>query len=134
MVPRAGANVRSIRKNFSNIFRREVSEFGTLWHGYNWCTHNIIESDPFAGSNQATNAEENSSSQNSVSRTWLDKKPETWQPSVRINDNETVVKFYSYSELETKAFYSHIDTYKVGQYTCKSENIMIAKNGNGYNF
>jgi hypothetical protein len=118
----------------ASIFMREVSEFGALWHGHNWCTHEIIESDPFEHINQTTNEEENGSSQNSVSWTWLDKKPAIWQPSVCINDVETVVKFYSYSELETKAIYSHTDTFVTGQYTCKSENIIIAKSGNGYCF
>jgi hypothetical protein len=117
----------------ASIFMRKVGEFGALWHGHNWYMHVIIESDPFANMNQETN-EENDSSQNSDTWKWLDKKPEIWQPLVRINDNETIVKFYSYSELETKAFYSHTDTFKTGKYTCTSENKIIAKSGRGYNF
>lgn len=118
----------------ASIFMREVSEFGALWHGHNWYTHSIIESDPFEGLIQSANEEQNDLSQNSVSWEWLTKKPEVWQPSVRINDSETVVKFYSYSKLVTKAFYSHTDTFVTGKYTCKSENVIIAKNGSGYCF
>ena len=44
----------------ASIFMREVNEFGALWHGCNWSTHEIIDKAPFAHSDQPRRDSEDS--------------------------------------------------------------------------
>lgn len=118
----------------ASIFKREISEFGAFWHGHNWDTHNIIDTQPLFDINQIQEKDEINSAKKVDKWEWLEAKPEQWMPSVSINNEQAIVTFFTYSELGTKAIYIHTDTYNLGKYSCKTEKIMIAKGGSGYHF
>ena len=119
----------------ASIFAREIHEFGAMWHGCGWSTHEIIDKAPFDYFNQTQGDSEGRISDTKVDGwTWLVKKPKEFQPSVCKKNDKIIVTFYSFSGLCTEAICRHVDTFQAGKYSFKTKQIMIAKGCGGYIF
>ena len=119
----------------ASIFLREMNEFGAMWHGCEWSTHEIIDKDPSDYFNRAQeDAKENISPPRIGKWKWLKDKPDEWQPSVCKGKKNIIVTFYSYSGLGVDVIYLHVDTFQPRKYSFKTKKVMIAKGGGGYIF
>ncbi|MBO8128637.1 MAG: hypothetical protein H0Z39_05490 [Peptococcaceae bacterium] len=80
----------------ASIFARELTEFGAMWHGCNWSTHEILDDNPseFPYSiNYST--DENWD--------WLEPKLLEWKLQVSIKDGIISVTFFTY--IKTKQIF-----------------------------
>jgi len=119
----------------ASIFEREVNEFGAVWHGCSWSTHEIIDKAPSDYFNQTQRGSEERIPHSKVDDwTWLKKKPKELRPSVSKKNDKIIVTFYSFSGLSTEAIYRHVDTFQAGKYSFKTKEVMIAKGCGGYVF
>ena len=118
-----------------SVFVREINEFGAMWHGCEWSTHEIIDKAPSDYFNQTQgDSEKNITPPRGDEWTWLKEKPKEWQPSVCKKNDKIIVTFYSFSRLGTEAIYRHVDTFQAGKYSFKTKEVTIAEGGGGYVF
>ncbi len=119
----------------ASLLRRELREFGAMWHGCNWGTHFLLDNDPWKDgppSEGASPLERPTS--NADQWKWLGPRPAEWGPQVRMENGQVTVTFYTYSGLEKQAIYRHTDTYRAGKYRAKVEQEKIAEGPEGYLF
>lgn len=119
----------------ASLLRRELREFGAMWHGCNWATHFLLDDDPWKG---GAPRDDPSPLERPTSKAdqwkWLEPRPTQWGPQVRVENNQVTVTFYTYSGLEKQAIYRHTDTYRAGKYRAKVEQEKIAQGPDGYLF
>ena len=119
----------------ASIFIREMSEFGALWHGAGWSTHEILDKAPSHHGDRPQGDFDGYIPHTKVDEwTWLKKEPKEWQPAVRKNNDKITVTFYSFSGLGQEAIYRDVDTFQAGKYPFKTKQLIIAKGGGGYVF
>jgi hypothetical protein len=110
----------------ASLLRRELKEFGGGWHGIQWGMSTVLDDTPW---NQPPRSEEDSMSMYPESKPeewkWVAPRPESWRPEVRLEKNEAIVTFYSYTPLaaelddgkeEKERIIRHIETYRRGKY------------------
>ncbi len=119
----------------ASLLRRELREFGAMWHGCNWGTHFLLDDDPWKGgvpSEDASPLERPTSKADQWK--WLEPRPTQWGPQVRMDNDQVTVTFHTYSGLEKQAIYRHTDTYRAGKYRAKVKQEKIAEGPEGYLF
>lgn len=118
----------------ASLLERECLEYGALWHGLNWSTHEIIDSRSLNGETEKNQGEWVLEAPWAAELTWDKQKPGSFTPSVTKEINKITVKFYSYSEMGEQAIYRHIDeyTYKKGGFKTTTE--VIARGAGGFLF
>lgn len=110
----------------ASLLRRAFKEFGSGWHGVKWGMHSILDADPWQLPRPADD-EPLPLAPRSAARAWkwLTARPARWQPTVRWDEQQVVVTFYSYTplagvlengDIETERIYLHTDTYRRGKY------------------
>lgn len=107
----------------ASIFARETNEFGAIWHGCRWDTHEILSSelkkiDPIPYALVLKDM----------------KRPVKLTPRVIVGRDTVKVIFYTYSGLNEEAVCRHVDTYKRGSYVFTTEETIVAKGQGGYYF
>ena len=118
----------------ASLLRRELKDFGALWHGVTWGTHYVVDENPLTKV-----ADENADPMRqpmSQSRDWkwLERPPMDWTPHVVLEPDRAVVTFYTYSGYEKEAIYRHVDVYRRGKYRPRVEQTKIAEGKQGYMF
>lgn len=112
----------------ASILQREFQEFGAMWHGQNWSTHMILDSDPWQLGREAMVDE---FSQMPVGNPgtwkWAEPKPKEWRPRVRIEEDAVEVTFYTHSCLGRQAIYRHTDVFRPGSYRFSTKSTVIAQ-------
>ena len=117
----------------ASLLRRELREFGAMWHGCNWQTHFLLDSDPWKGGPPSEDASPLERPTSGIDQwKWLGPRPTQWGPQVRVEDDQVTVIFHTYSGLENEAIYRHTDTYRAGKYRAKVEQEKIAEGPEGY--
>ena len=119
----------------ASLFAREAAEFGALWHGSSWSTHEILGEAPSQFPyGKASRRGIEDPDHNHDEWKWLEAKPEEWMPMVCEEGNVITVVFYTFSGLGGHGIYRHLDTYEKGQYQFKTEKKLIAEGTGGYVF
>jgi hypothetical protein len=82
----------------ASILRRELREFGGGWHGIQWGMNTVLDASPWesvptVGDEPATDRP----TSKPHDWKWRSPQPETWSPEVRMDQNQVVVTFYSYT-------------------------------------
>jgi hypothetical protein len=112
----------------ASILKRELDEFGAMWHGCSWTAHQILDADPWQG--PAPSEEDNPMDHPSWPASkwkWKTNKPLDWRPSVTVNGHVTRVKFYTFCAIGKEGIYEHIDEYRPGEYRFTTERRKIAE-------
>lgn len=119
----------------ASLLRRELLEFGALWHGCNWRTHFVLGDDPWKAEppNDGDSPMERPASKAQQWK-WLAPRPTQWGPQVRVENDRVSVVFYTYSGLHKEAIFRHTDTYRAGKYRPKIEQKRIGEGPSGYAF
>ena len=119
----------------ASIFAREAAEFGALWHGCSWSTHEILGKNPIKRASTAKplgrNKEE---ADDSSGWNWLEPEPETWKPAFSENGDCLLVAFFTYTGAGQEAISGFVDTYSRGSYKFSTEVKVIATGQVGYIF
>ncbi|HWA98736.1 MAG TPA: hypothetical protein VG713_09600 [Pirellulales bacterium] len=118
----------------ASLLRRELREFGAMWHGYNWMTHVVLDDNPLGipvvGNDDIMQRPSGKPDQ----WKWLDAEPKAWAPEVSVENDRVLVTFYTYSGLYKQTIYRHVDTYEPGKYLATSEDKAIAEGPPGFAF
>jgi hypothetical protein len=118
----------------ASLLRRELKDFGALWHGVLWGTHHVVDDDPLKGAG-AENADPMRTPMSKPEDwKWLEPRPTDWQPRVVLEPDRAVVTFYTYSGFEKEKLFRHIDVYRRGKYRPRVEEAVVAEGPAGYRF
>ena len=118
-----------------SIFKREIQEFGALWHGKDWSTHTILCTDPWDIEKDVKKIDIlTHPSPNDKEWDWIDDKPNDWKPCTLRDKEQLVVQFYSYSALGRQTIYKHTDTFVPVTYQFIKNTTVIAKGPAGFMF
>jgi hypothetical protein len=118
----------------ASLLRRELLEFGALWHGCNWRTHVVLGDDPWKAG-QATESDPTERPASGAEQwKWFEPRPTQWSPQVRVEGDRVSVVFYTYSGLGKEAVYRHTDTYRAGKYRPKIQQKRLGEGPSGYAF
>jgi hypothetical protein len=115
----------------ASILFRELHEFGAMWHGCSWSTHEIILSDPWSRKFKLEHREKISDQTHWSFET---DKPDCWEPSVKRNGETVTVSFFTFSALGSEAIYLHCDCYKIPSMIPEVKEQIIATGRGGYIF
>ena len=119
----------------ASLLRRELSEFGAVWHGSRWLTHTVLDDDPWKGGSAKPDELAMDKPTTPVDQwKWLEERPKSYVPEVKIEKDRVTVTFYTYSGLEKERIYRHVDTYRPGKYRPKVSEKMIAEGKGGFAF
>jgi hypothetical protein len=117
----------------ASLFRRELSEFGAVWHGSTWSLHFVIDEDPWmADPPTEGEATLDRPASKAAEWKWLAEAPKDWRPQVDVAPDRVTVTFYTYCGLEKQRLYRHTDTYKAGKLRAKVEEKVIAEGPGGF--
>jgi hypothetical protein len=116
----------------ASVFTREMAEFGALWHGCEWSTHQVIDGDP--RKDAIADGVLSGSSRNVDEWRWMESEPLEWRPRVTITDTNVTVEFYTYCRYLQEGIFRNTDIYAPGQYRFRSESKGIAEGPRGYLF
>lgn len=122
----------------ASILARELAEFGAIWHGCNWSTHDILGKDPISIEGRA--GPRRKAPHDTISDfdprgwTWVEKRPTEWRPTTTVRTNSIRVVFHTYNGLGENGIYRHIDTYKRDSYCPTSQSLVLARGEGGYIF
>ncbi len=119
----------------ASLLRRELSEFGALWHGVNWGVHALLEDDPWKAGPPPDDADPLQSPHTPLRQwTWYQPRPAHWAPRVEMTPDRVTVTFHTYCPLHKEAVYRHTDTYRRGGYRAKVEQVRLADADGGIAF
>lgn len=119
----------------ASLLRRQIREFGAMWHGMNWSVHYLLDTDPWkAGppSDDQSPLEAPMSPRSEFK--WLKSAPDDWRPCVEIEGDRVTVTFYTYCGIDRQTIYRHTDTYRTGKYRMRSRQEEIAVGPSGFAF
>ncbi|WP_145109280.1 SH3 domain-containing protein [Gimesia panareensis] len=112
----------------ASILKRELDEFGAMWHGARWSVNVVLDTDPWQGPAPTDEDDPLDHPSRPASKwKWKTAKPTDWRPTVTIKGNVATVKFYTYSALGKEGIYEHIDEYRPGEYRFTTERKKIAE-------
>lgn len=122
----------------ASFLERELSEYGAMWHGCSWSTHELVIRDPLAPGGRlrpkSGDADQMDTQRDIEYWRWLKSKPSRWEPRVKMAEDNVTVTFHTHSALEREGIYRHVDKYKPGAYRFKTRRIIIAEGPGGYIF
>ncbi len=112
----------------ASILKRELDEFGAMWHGITWTAHLVLDADPWQGpaSTETDNPLDHPSWPASKWQ-WKTEKPVDWRPTVSVTGDVAKVKFYTFSAVGKEGIYEHVDEYRPGEYRFTTERKKIAE-------
>jgi len=112
----------------ASMFRREISEFGAMWHGCDWGSHTILGGNPLRAKRTGT-LESVSPAGN---WTWKEPHPKEWKPQVVEADGAIKVTFHTYTGLCPERILRHTDSFTPGSYRFANEGVEVASAPGGY--
>lgn len=114
----------------ASLLRRELGDFGSVWHGAGWVFHTLLDSSPWDESAKQPEWFPEPPSPLSDWK-WMKPKPTDWKPKVSVKGQVVTVTFYTYSPIEKESIYRHVDEYRVGEYRFSSEMQKLAIGSKG---
>jgi hypothetical protein len=112
----------------ASIFGREISEFGAMWHGCDWDTHEVLDADPWQEIEISREDDETE-----PEKEWLQPRPTNWKPQVVQDGDRVTVTVLTFSGLGQEAIYRHTDVFS-GSYKFQADRQEVAKGGRGFVF
>ena len=112
----------------ASLLCRELHEFGAMWHGCNWSTHEILGCNPWKMKKRLPAIDPAKTWQ------WLGPKPVIWRPYVQFAGDVVTVRFLTFTALGQETIVQHADTFKVGHYRFSTATEALATGRGGYIF
>jgi hypothetical protein len=110
----------------ASLLARELGEFGAMWHGSEWGTHDILGAAPWK-----TTKRQQIRSQEEAWR-WSEPKPVDWMPRAHVADDVVTVTFLTYTALGQEKIIQHTDTFKAGKYQFATQCKVLATGPDGF--
>jgi hypothetical protein len=126
--------MEAITGNFSpfsyleaSILKRELKEFGALWHGCDWGTFKILASPNDTCSGMI-------GGEGPARWSWVGRKIADLRPRVDIKAGRVLVTFYARSDLGSQHIMCFKETFESDSYVSTSTQVDVARGGGGYIF
>jgi hypothetical protein len=117
----------------ASMLKRELAEFGAMWHGCDWSTHALLGG--VLGHSSAENSPFDGPQTPADDWTWLQPPPSQWLPEVQMKEASAIVTFHTYSGLGQESIFKHTDTYSsLGCYGSARHEEAIATGQGGFTF
>jgi len=102
----------------ASILLREMAEFGAIWHGCSWSSHQFLDANPVAA--HAADQWQ-----------WQHQGRIDWRPRATQNKNSVTVSFCTFTGLICEQILRHSDVFSIGSYrpTCKVVSLAIGPRG-----
>ncbi len=114
----------------ASLFKREVREFGAMWHGIDWGTHSILGQNPLE-MGQTDGDTPIDFPRDPTQWNWTTPAPKEWRPQVNMGKGNVKVTIYTISDCGQYALYRHVDTYRRGRYSSKTTTSPLATGPSG---
>jgi hypothetical protein len=118
----------------ASLLRRQLKEFGAIWHGLSWSTHHVVDADPAAGPREQPGGPMTKPRSSSKDWKWHEPAPADWRPRVALEADRAVVTFYTFTGYRRETITRHVDEYRRGKYRARVEAKAIAEGLPGYVF
>jgi hypothetical protein len=118
----------------ASILRRQLKEFGAMWHGISWGTHHVIDSDPMAGPREQPGGPMTKPRGSPKDWKWREPATGDWRVHVKLETDRAVVTFYTFSGYRRETITRHVDQYRRGKFRAHVEEKAIAEGLPGYVF
>lgn len=115
----------------ASLVLRELHEYGAMWHGISWGTHELVCRDPWVARNRELRDGPYSEKED---WRWRQAPPDDWRPSVEIGDKAAHVRFFTFSALGQEAIIRHDDHFSVANYRAETETTIMGEGQGGYIF
>ena len=126
--------MEAITGNFSpfsyleaSILKRELKEFGALWHGCDWGTYKILASPNDTRSGMIGGG-------CPLKWSWISRKIADLRPRVDIKSGQVLVTFYARSDLGSQRIMRFKEIFESDSYVSTSTQVEVAHGGGGYIF
>lgn len=126
--------MEAITGNFSpfsyleaSILKRELKEFGALWHGCDWGTYKLLASPDDTRSGMIGGGFP-------VQWSWISRKIADLRPRVKIKSGQVLVTYYARSDLAWQRITRFEEAFESDSYVSTSTQVDIARGGGGYIF
>jgi hypothetical protein len=121
----------------ASLLKRQFREFGAAWHGVQWGTHFVIDSDPWkttrpGGADELDPMQVPQSPRHEWK--WKHALPTDLSPSVVLDEKQATVRFYTYSGFDKEKIVQHTDVYRRGNYRPRSEEVIVGQSDKGWRF
>ena len=116
----------------ASLFSREAREFGAIWHGVSWGTHEILGKNPLEPRTKGKRRMRAVSVPGKWK--WIQPAPEEWRPRAEMSARAVQIIFYSETSLGQQSIYRHVDSYRRKDYRSKAKHDVIARGPGGYVF
>lgn len=117
----------------ASIFWREAREFGAVGHGVDWLAHTILGADPWDAStehNWLGPIEGPAAAPDAW--TWVERKPQEWRPTVRIDGDRVTVEFLTFCALGMQRITRFTDRYMPNSYVFAPTSETVAEGPEGF--
>lgn len=116
----------------ASLLQRALGEFGAMWHGCEWGTHEIVDRNPVATASATKRSERGFGGP--ADWRWETQQPKEWRPSVSRTRAGIRVRFITVSGLGSYGFYEHTDRFKRHSYCAATHRRVLAWGPGGYVF
>jgi hypothetical protein len=112
----------------ASIFCRDVQDLGIIWHGHSWSEHEILFEKPF----DQPKYQYHFRPPEEGDWQWRGPEPKIWMPCFQVYRGRPRITFHTYSAMDQRALYRHVDLYEKGSYASKSDTKVLFEGGSGY--
>ena len=118
----------------ASLLSRELLEYGAMWHGIGWGTHEIVCRDPWQQPQRATSSLREGPHSPAEEWNWLEPPPDDWRPAVKLGEGSVIVTFFTFSALGVETITRNEDTYVPPGYRPEMTLPTIGEGQGGFEF
>ena len=118
----------------ASLLAREFLEYGAMWHGIGWGTHEIICRDPWHNPTRATSALREGPHTPHDQWRWDEQPPDDWRPQVELRADSVVVTFFTFSAMGVETITRNKDSFVPPDYRPEMTLPTIGEGGGGFEF
>lgn len=118
----------------ASLLARQFLEYGAMWHGIGWGTHEIICRDPWETPQRPTSSLREGPHTPAEQWNWMEPPPDDWRPNVEVAAASVAVTFFTFSGMGVESITRNEDTYVPPGYRPEMSLPMIGQGQEGFIF
>ena len=118
----------------ASLLSRELLEYGAMWHGIGWGTHEIICRDPWKNPQRPTSPLREGPHTPTEQWNWIESPPDDWRPNVKVTAAWVVVRFFTFTGMGVETIVRADDAYPANSYRPEMGLTTIGEGFEGYIF
>ena len=118
----------------ASLLARQFLEYGAMWHGVGWGTHEIICRDPWRNPQRPTSSLREGPHTPTDQWNWMEPPPDDWRPSVKVEAASVVVTFFTFSGMGVETITRNEDRFGPSGYRPEMALSTIGEGQGGFEF